>query len=85
MFSDMAESIIVGGAYKVTRFLSDKLTVKATRRRYKMDKGRPRKNAAIEIMFTVGRPNYEERERIKQAKRGRGTLDTLVYFKDRLR
>lgn len=67
VFSDMAEDILVGGAYKVTKFLNDKLTVKATRKRYK---GKFLRGHAIEIMFTVGKPNYEERETIKRAKKG---------------
>jgi hypothetical protein len=64
-FSEMAESSIVGGAYKVTQFLNEKLTVKATRKRYQ---GKIYKGHAIDIVFTVGKPNCEERERIKRAK-----------------
>lgn len=76
VFSDMAESILVGGAYKVTKFLGPKLTVKATRKRYKIK----HRETQIQIMFTVGRPNYEEREQIKRAKKAGETLDTLSKF-----
>lgn len=67
-----------GGAYKVTKFLSPKLTVKATRKKYKADKGRIPKNRAVDIVFTVGPPNYEEREQIKRAKKAGETLDTIA-------
>ncbi len=75
VFSELAEHILIGGAYKVTKFLSDKLTIKATRKRYK---GKILKGHAIDIVFTVGKPNYEERERIKRAKKHGDTLDTIV-------
>ncbi len=77
VFSDLAESILIGGAYKMTRFLGPKLTVKATRKRYK---GKFLRGHAIEIMFTVGPPNYEEREAIKRAKKAGETLDTVAKF-----
>ena len=77
VFSDMAEAIIVGGAYKVTKYLSDKLTVKATRKRFK---GKILKNHPIEIMFTVGPPNYADRKAIKKAKKAKEILDTTVLI-----
>jgi hypothetical protein len=64
VFSELAEIILIGGAYKATRYLNPKLTIKATRKRYK---GKFLKNAAIDIVFTVGKPNYEEREVLKRA------------------
>jgi hypothetical protein len=80
VFSELADRIIVDGAYKVTKYLSDKLTIKATRKKFKAYKGNPPKNALIEIVFTVGKLNYEEREQIKRAKRDGKTLDTIVKF-----
>lgn len=66
VFAELAEEILVGGAYKATKYLSDKLTIKATRKRYN---GKILKGHAVDIVFTVGKPNYEEREVIKRAKK----------------
>ena len=77
VFSGMAEAIIIGGAYKVTKYLSDKLTIKATRKRYK---GKILKGHPIDIVFTVGAPNYLERKAIKKAKKNKETLDTTVLI-----
>jgi len=59
-------AIIDGGAYRATKYISQNETAKATRRAYK---GRQNKSAPIEILFTIGPPNYKEREFIKQAKK----------------
>jgi hypothetical protein len=61
---EVVQEVVIGGAYKVTKYLSDKLTVKATR---KMFKGKFLKKS-IDIILTIGPPNYEERETIKRAK-----------------
>lgn len=66
VFAELAEEILAGGAYKATKYLSDKLTIKATRKRYK---GKYWKNETADIVFTVGKPNYLEREFIKKAKK----------------
>ena len=66
VFSELAECILVGGAYKATKYLSPVLTIKATRKRYK---GKFLKGHAIDIVFTVGKPNYEERDVIKRHKK----------------
>ena len=79
VFSDLAEELIVHGAYKITKFISDKLTVKATRKRYK---GKILKGQQIEILFTVGKPNYEERRRIKNNPVGckNGSVDMVIKY-----
>ena len=64
--AEMVEEILIGGAYKATKYLSDKLTVKATRKRYK---GKLRKGGNVDIVLTIGKPNYLEREFIKKAKK----------------
>lgn len=80
-FSELAAEILIGGAYKATKFLSEKRTIKATRRLYKYNGRKIDKRArAIEILFTIGRPNYEERETIKRAKRHGDTVQTQVKF-----
>jgi hypothetical protein len=65
VFAELAECILVDGAYKATKYINEKLTIKATRKRYKgkIMNGRVH---PIEILFTVGKPNYEEREVIKR-------------------
>jgi hypothetical protein len=65
-FSELAESILGEGAYKATKYLSEKLTIKATLKRYKR---KIRKGDAADIVFTVGKPNFEERRFIKKFKR----------------
>jgi len=65
VFNSLAKEIIDGGAVRATKYNSEKETVKATRRTYK---GRVDKNQPIEILFTIGRPNYKEREFIKDCK-----------------
>lgn len=67
VFSTLAECILSGGAYKAVKYINEKMTVKATRKRFK---GKILKNERrIEIMFTVGQPNYEERDFIKKCKK----------------
>jgi hypothetical protein len=75
--SDVVEEILSGGAYKATVYLSDKLTVKATRRRFK---GKFLKKT-IDIILTIGPPNYEEREKIKRAKKaGMGPIEMTMKY-----
>jgi hypothetical protein len=66
-FSDLAEYILfTPKVYKATKYLSETLTVKATRKRYN---GKfLTRSKTIELIFTVGKPNYEEREFIKKCK-----------------
>jgi hypothetical protein len=69
VFAELAECILGGGAYKATKYISPKLTVKATRR---LKKGRiDKRDRTAEIVFTIGAPNYEEREFIKKAKKAK--------------
>ena len=65
-FSELGDCILNSGAYKATKYISPVLTVKATRKRFggKVDK----RNRIAEILFTVGGPNYEERQFIKKAR-----------------
>lgn len=67
VFGQLAECILEGGAYKATKYYGDKLTVKATRKLFKYNGRKVDKRQNItEIVFTIGRPNYEEREFIKK-------------------
>ena len=67
-FGELAGYILNLEAYKATKFIDEKTTLKATLKRF--DKKMPRKNdSRIEILFTLGKPNYEERDFIKLCKR----------------
>ena len=66
VFAELSDCILLGGAYKATKYISEKLTIKATR---KLVNGKIDKiYHAAEIIFTIGGPNYEERQFIKKAK-----------------
>lgn len=68
VFGELAEIILspLNKVYKATKYLSETLTVKATRKRYS---GKfLTRSKTIELIFTIGRPNYEEREFIKKCK-----------------
>lgn len=65
VFNELAAAIIDGGAIRATKYNSPVETAKATRRKYKASS----RSAPIEILFTIGRPNYKEREFIKKCKK----------------
>lgn len=49
--------------YSATKYLSDKIVVRATRRRYN---GKlPAKNQNLEAILVIGRPNYAQKKFIK--------------------
>jgi hypothetical protein len=64
VFGHLADVILKDGAKKATKYLSEKLVVKATRQG-KTDKRR----GSTTIIFTAGAPNYAERRFIKLAKK----------------
>jgi hypothetical protein len=64
LFGQLAEMILEGGAKKVTKYISPKLTVKAT-----FQGKRDKRDRQVTLLFTVGRPNYCEREFIKRCQR----------------
>lgn len=78
LFADLAKALMNDPtAIRVTKYLSDRLTVKATRPVYRRrNKYQRKKNArrtlrddVLTIRFTVGAPNYLERRFIKDCKR----------------
>jgi hypothetical protein len=76
--AEVVDEILLNGAYKATKFLSDKLTVKATKKRYK---GKIRKGENSDIVLTIGKPNFEEREKIKRAKKaGQGPIEMTIKY-----
>lgn len=79
--SELAEEILNKGAYKATKFFkgldAKDTTVKVTRKLYK---GRFSRKV-IELLVTIGPPNYEERNKIKQAKKlGFGLVEMTVKY-----
>lgn len=60
-------AVVANGARSATKYLSDRLVVRATRRLYG-GKILP-KHYNTEVVITVGRPNYRERQFIKECKR----------------
>lgn len=60
-------ALIENRAYKAIAYLSEKLVVRASR---KLFGGKlPAANRNAEIILTIGTPNYEQREFIKQCKK----------------
>lgn len=60
----IVELVLCDGAKKATRYYAENYTVKATL------KGKPRKNERQrEILLTIGRPNYAERDFISKCKK----------------
>ncbi len=75
---EATNQIIGGGAYRAAVYLNDKTIIKATRKLYK---GGWKKRDSFDIVLTIGKPNYEERERIKQAKKaGTGPIGMTIKF-----
>jgi hypothetical protein len=75
---ELMEEILHGGAYKATKFLGTDLTIKATRKRYD---GKILRQHAIDVVFTIGKPNYEERAQIKRAKKaGQGPIEMTMKY-----
>ncbi len=66
IFSKLARLLIKLEAWKVTKYYSEKEIARATRRMYG---GKIPSNKRVEVEFTLGRPNFEEREFIKKCKK----------------
>lgn len=61
--STVVEAVLELGARRATKFISPRDVVKATRR-HKPDK----RSNSTEVVVTIGRPNYAEREFIKRCR-----------------
>lgn len=65
VISQVVEALLRAGAVRATKFLSEKEIVRASRKTYdgkiKQDK--------VEVLLTLGRPNYREREFVKKLKK----------------
>ncbi len=63
----LVETLVDSKAHKAAYYASEKLVVRVSR---KLIRGKlPAKNQNLEIILTIGRPNYEHREFIKLCKK----------------
>ena len=63
----IVEGVVNYNAWKAAIYLSDTLVVRVSQKIYR---GRlPAKNQSVELILVIGRPNYEQREFIKQCKK----------------
>lgn len=63
----LVEALVDNKAARATFYASDKLVINLTRRLF--HKKLPNINSNLEAMLVIGRPNYEQREFIKQCKK----------------
>jgi len=63
MFSNLSEILLRTNAVKATKFYSENFIVRAKRKTFR---GRISQRSNIEIIFTLGRPNFEERQFIRK-------------------
>lgn len=64
--SEVVRTVIDAKAHKATKYLSDREIVRATRR---LIRGKVPNSKNIDIVLTIGRPNYAERRFIKACKK----------------
>lgn len=64
-FAQIAEILLTGGK-KATKYFSEREVLKGTRITFKRARG---KQSRTGLLFTVGVPNYAERQFIKKAKK----------------
>lgn len=60
-------ALLVSGAHRATKYVSEKFVVNATRPFY--GGKAPRKGSKVEIVVTMGRPNYAHRAFIRRCKK----------------
>lgn len=60
------ESVIELGAHSVTKFLESNLVVRATRKLYGPKGKKGILTGNIEVVFTFGKPNFDERKFLKK-------------------
>jgi len=63
IYGEVCSLVLEGGYKRATKYVSEKLTIKATCRC---------KKGTMEAVLTVGKPNYAERQFIKLAKKAGG-------------
>jgi len=63
VFNNLIETLLRANAVKTTKYLSEGLVIKATRKLYNK---KIYKSGNTEIILTIGKPNFDERKFIKQ-------------------
>lgn len=61
-FGQVVEAVLQNNVLRATKFIDSKTIIRATRKRFH---GKIVKRGNVEMMVTVGRPNYAERNFIK--------------------
>lgn len=64
-FLAVLKAITSEGIVRATKYVSPKLIIRAVRRTFKAFDRKPRKDMNMEVIMTIGKPNYIEREFIK--------------------
>lgn len=64
----VVDTLLNTDAHVATKYVSEKQVVRATRRIYRYQKNRPSRSA-LELVVTVTRPNYREREFVRDCKK----------------
>lgn len=59
---------------KATKFVSPTHVIRAVRKTYKSDNRKPSKAENIQIILTIGKPNYIERDFIALCKKAKSTF-----------
>lgn len=59
-------AVLIANAHRAVKYVSEKEIIRATRR---LAHGKVPNGKNIEVVLTIGRPNYSEREFIKKCKR----------------
>lgn len=68
--SDVVDAVVHDPeVYYAIKYISPTYVARATRRRFRAYNKKQRKDQAIEMVVHVGRPNYKERDFIKDAKK----------------
>ena len=68
--NNLIEILLTAEARKATKYLSETFVIRASRRMFKAYKnGFSKNDKIVEIVLTIGNPNYEEREFIKKCKK----------------
>ena len=66
--NDVVETLLSTEAHHATKYISDKLVVRATRRFYRVYRARGFERHKTELIITIGKPNFAGREFIKRCK-----------------
>ena len=62
----VVDTLLIANAHRAVKYISEKEIIRATRR---LVRGKVPNSKSIEVILTIGRPNYSERKFIKECKR----------------